>query len=101
MTATDHAAGLALVADGVSLPELERDVTAQIAAMEAKEPMTDEEAEPLTECLDALSWAIAEAPAHTRQDMAVKVRLWRLSIEDGEAFWDDRLAETLLEALER
>ena len=49
--------------------------------------------------LTVLQWTIAEAPARSTQDMAVKVRLWQRSIENGAAVWDDRLAETLLAAL--
>jgi len=51
--------------------------------------------------LSILEWAIAESPGKNHQDMAVKVRRWRLSIDAGEATWDARLAETLLEALGR
>ena len=40
-----------------------------------------------------------EATARSTQDMAVKVRLWQRSIENGAAVRDYRLAETLLEAL--
>ena len=88
-------AALKMLADySVSIPMLERDVQAVENKINAG---ADDEA--LDRRLSTLQWAIAEAPAKNHQDMAVKVRHWRLSIGTGEAVWDDRLAETLLEAL--
>ena len=88
-------AALKMLADySVSIPMLERDVQAVENKINAG---ADDEA--LDRRLSTLQWAIAEAPAKNRQDMAVKVRRWRLSIGTGEAVWDGRLAETLLDAL--
>ena len=90
-----RAAALKMLADcGVSIPMLERDVQ----AVENKINAGAEDGA-LDPRLCTLQWAIAEAPAKNHQDMAVKVRRWRLSIGTGEAVWDGRLAETLLDSL--
>ncbi len=49
---------------------------------------------------NALAWAMAQAPAHSREDMAVKLRQIVEGRDIGEAEGDQRTVETLLEALE-
>lgn len=72
-----------LAGNSMSLPMLEKNVLAVENKIDAG---ADDEA--LHRQLGILGWAIAEAPAKNHQDMAVKVRRWRLSIDAGEAAWD-------------
>ena len=103
MTDTDtldpcRANALELIAGGtVNLANVEQDVEMLRRAVNKSD--NDEATDFLYNRLVVLQWTIAEAPARSTQDMAVKVRLWQRSIESGRAVWDDRLAKTLLEAL--
>ena len=83
----------------VNLANVEQD--AEMLRRAVNKSDNDEATDFLYNRLTVLQWTIAEAPARSTQDMAVKVRLWQRSIETGRAVWDYRLAETLLEALER
>ncbi len=78
----------------VNLANVEQD--AEMLCRAINKGDNDEAADLLYDRHTVLQWTIAEAPVRSTQDMAVKVRLWQRSIENGTAVWDDRLAETLL-----
>ena len=96
-------AGLALIAEGYSSLhgfELEAAEAKDFLDDPARDDTDEAEADSVMDRLCAFHWAIAEAPAKTHQDMAVKVRQIAEGINKGKAAWDQRTVETLLEALE-
>ena len=74
----------------VNLANIEQDAEMLRRAINKGDHVNDEAADFLYDRHTVLQWVIAEAPARSMRDMAVKVRLWQRSIESGTAVWDDR-----------